>query len=37
MAGQELDGAQLVALAMPLAVLGVYTSICSNWRTTAEP
>ena len=23
--------------AMPLAVLGVYTSICSNWRTTASP
>ncbi len=22
---------------MPLAVFGVYTSICSNWRTTAEP
>ena len=24
-------------LAIPLAVFGVYTSICSNWRTTAEP
>ena len=22
---------------IPLAVIGVYTSICSNWRTTAEP
>jgi hypothetical protein len=22
---------------MPLAVLGVNTSICSNWRTTAVP
>ena len=25
------------ALAMPFAVFGVYTSICSNWRTTAVP
>ena len=22
---------------MPFAVFGVYTSICSNWRTTAVP
>ena len=25
------------ALEMPFAVFGVYTSICSNWRTTAVP
>ena len=25
------------AFEMPFAVLGVYTSICSNWRTTAVP
>ncbi len=24
-------------LVIPLAVFGVNTSICSNWRTTAEP
>ena len=36
--GEDLNRPELSReFAMPLEGVGVYTSICSNWRTTASP